>query len=492
MRKKNTLLRLFSILLAAALALVFPACADQPDARQAVKDAFAALQAEAAADPVRVAEVTPVRTKIDIGYYDEDDGPVYLDVCVMKYGSHQMKYTMDIIGNPDADGTYPLYIALHGGGGAPEESNNEQWLQMTDYYKGAVSNGIYVACRGIEDVWNTHFVDDSYPLYDRLIENMILLKHADPNRVYLLGFSAGGDGVFAVAPRMADRFAAVNMSSGHPNGVSLLNAANLPFEIQVGIRDYYSEDAMRSIRAAEFEKTLTDYSLQYGCSYPHRVLVHVPAGHNYLDSEDGAQTVVKDPAEFARRAAEENWLDKFLSVLARIDGSDDVSILSYTSGDPELDEAMSALVTETLGLEVTPSVNTNAVAYVSSFTRNPVPEKLVWDLSTRAPARQYTGFYWLRADYSVNRGILTASFDKASNTVSVTISEDVNGDFDILLNPLLVDFSRLLTVQTPKGEWTFTPEADPALIRQSLEASGDPNLAYAALVRVGADGTPRP
>lgn len=34
MRKKNTFLRLFSILLAAALALVFPACADQPDARR--------------------------------------------------------------------------------------------------------------------------------------------------------------------------------------------------------------------------------------------------------------------------------------------------------------------------------------------------------------------------------------------------------------------------------------------------------------------------
>ena len=91
----------------------------------------------------------------------------------------------------------------------------------------------------------------------------------------------------------------------------------------------------------------------------------------------------------------------------------------------------------------------------------------------------------------MNRGILTASFDKVSNTVSVTVSEDVNGDFDILLNPLLVDFSRPLTVQTPKGEWTFTPEADPALIRQSLEASGDPNLAYAALIRVCADGIPR-
>ncbi len=43
----------------------------------------------------------------------------------------------------------------------------------------------------------------SYPLYERLIEAMIVLYNADPDRVYLLGFSAGGDGVYQVAPRLA-------------------------------------------------------------------------------------------------------------------------------------------------------------------------------------------------------------------------------------------------------------------------------------------------
>ena len=60
---------------------------------------------------------------------------------------------------------------------------------------------------GISDTWDLHFQEDSYPLYDRLIQNMIYTCNADPNRVYLLGFSAGGDGVYQILPRMADRFA---------------------------------------------------------------------------------------------------------------------------------------------------------------------------------------------------------------------------------------------------------------------------------------------
>ena len=33
-------------------------------------------------------------------------------------------------------------------------------------------------------------------MYDRLIENMIAFYEADPNRVYITGYSAGADGVY--------------------------------------------------------------------------------------------------------------------------------------------------------------------------------------------------------------------------------------------------------------------------------------------------------
>lgn len=147
-----------------------------------------------------------------------------------------------------------------------------------------------------------------YPLYDRLIEAMIVNYGADPDRVFLLGFSAGGDGVYQIAPRLADRFAAVNMSSGHPNGVSLLNLANCPICLQAGIRDWYDEDVKRSVRAAEFEKTLSEYRNQYGFGYEHRVCIHVPNGHNFSDNADDECTVLKDPALFAERAGEEELM----------------------------------------------------------------------------------------------------------------------------------------------------------------------------------------
>jgi hypothetical protein len=49
-----------------------------------------------------------------------------------------------------------------------------------------------------------------------------------------MGYSAGGDGVFQLAPRMADRFAAAAMMAGHPNEAQPLGLRNLPFTIHVG------------------------------------------------------------------------------------------------------------------------------------------------------------------------------------------------------------------------------------------------------------------
>jgi len=53
-----------------------------------------------------------------------------------------------------------------------------------------------------------------------------------------MGRSAGGDGVYQLAPRMADRFAAAAMSAGHPNEASPLGLRNLPFTIHMGELDH--------------------------------------------------------------------------------------------------------------------------------------------------------------------------------------------------------------------------------------------------------------
>lgn len=413
------------------------------------------------------------------------------DFGILTHNGKTMRFFMDIIGEPDENGRYPLYMTLHGGGGAPTEANNDQWLEMFYYYRGSVKNGIYIACRGITDTWDLHFQEDSYPLYDRLIETMTVLYNADPDRVYLLGFSAGGDGVYQIAPRLADRFAAVNMSSGHPNSVSLLNLANCPICLQAGVRDYYSESAMRSVRAAEFEETLSGYRELYGFGYEHSVFIHVPAGHNYIDYEDCTATVLKDPAAFAARAKEDDMPGILLNVLENCGLERDISWLSYYIADDNdaFDKGIAEAVTNTLGLE-TVEVNSNAVMYVSQFVRNPAPEKLVWDLSTRAQARESSSFYWLEAEPSVNRGTITAEFDTASNTITVEPDEEVNGDFAILFHPALVDVSRPVTIKTKDYSVTVRVNPSEEMLKASMLEKGDPKLAWIGKIMYSAIASP--
>ena len=86
----------------------------------------------------------------------------------MEFGDVTMKYGMQIKGDPDENG-YPLYIALHGGGGSDTpDLNDSQWMQMATYYGKNVKQGIYINPRGVRDTWDTHANPESFPLYDRL------------------------------------------------------------------------------------------------------------------------------------------------------------------------------------------------------------------------------------------------------------------------------------------------------------------------------------
>ncbi len=423
-----------------------------PDAAPRTLEETLAMAAEAAAafpaDPALreelASEITVHREVFPTISYPTEER----EFCILTHGGASMRFFMQIAGEPDANGRYPLYITLHGGGSGSAEINNDQWIAMSEQYRDVVENGIYIACRGITDTWDLHFQEESYPLYDRLIEAMIVLYNADPNRVYLMGFSAGGDGVFQVAPRLADRFAAANMSSGHPDGASLLNLADCPICLQVGVRDWYSVSAMRSVRTAEYEAVLSDYRKKFGFGYEHRVCIHVPDGHSITDWEDCASVILKDPARFAELAASEDVLGLFLDGMESCGLGRDVTMLSYESTlqNEAFDNAIAKAVTETLGLE-TETYNTNAVRWVSRYTRDPAPARLVWDLSTRAKAREKNSFYWLEADPSVDRGIIIASFDRQTNTITVE-ADGVNGDFAILFHPALADCSRPVIIRT--------------------------------------------
>jgi hypothetical protein len=132
-------------------------------------------------------------------------------------------------------GGHSLFISMHGGGGAPSRVNDGQWTNQIRLAKGyAPTEGIYVAPRGPTDSWNLWHEAHVDVLFARLIEDFVALEGVNPNRVYLMGYSAGGDGVYQLAPRMADWWAAAAMSAGHPNETQPFGLRNVPFALQVG------------------------------------------------------------------------------------------------------------------------------------------------------------------------------------------------------------------------------------------------------------------
>ena len=156
------------------------------------------------------------------------------DAKVLTHGTLQMKVDWKTFGTAPADGR-ALYISLHGGGGAPAATNNQQWVNQMRLYQP--TEGIYLCPRGITDTWDLHFRPESDGFYEDVIRMAVVFLDVNPDKVYLMGYSAGGDGVWRIAPRMADHWAAASMMAGHPGDVRLESLRNLPFMIWCGAED---------------------------------------------------------------------------------------------------------------------------------------------------------------------------------------------------------------------------------------------------------------
>ena len=364
----------------------------------------------------------------------------------VSYNGKTMLYAYTRVGEKPVGG-YPLYIALHGGGGSPTRVNDSQWEHMKVYYRDSVTSGIYLAPRGMTDTWNLHHVRESYACYDRIIENMIIFENVNPNRVYLLGYSAGGDAAYSVPARAADRWAAAAMSAGHPNGVRPDNYASLAFLIQLGARDAAYK---RNQVAAEYHVKLEALRATHPEHYTHATYIHAGRGHGFMDhAPNGApQTVFSDPAA---------WL------VNRANAS-------------------------------TTNVNANAIHWLDNHTRNPTPKKVIWDCGTVAdrsgnlePGFWPTGeksklHYWLGLDrydkdVPLDAERIVAEFDKPSNTITVL---EVGNFVRFYLNPQMLDLTKEVTVLVEGHTLTATPHLNLRTLIQTLLDRGDPNYVFPA------------
>ena len=197
-------------------------------------------------------------------------------------------------GPKSKDGTRPLWISMHGGGGAPAKVNDQQWDNQKRLYQP--SEGVYVAPRAPSNEWNLWHQAPVDRLFERLIEDLVICERVDPDRVYLMGYSAGGDGVYQLAPRMADRFAAASMMAGHPNDARPEGLRNLPFAIHVGGDDGAFD---RNKVAAQWGGMLDALAQADPGAYVHQVEVHAGKGH-WMDREDAS--AVPWMAKYTRNA----------------------------------------------------------------------------------------------------------------------------------------------------------------------------------------------
>ena len=189
-----------------------------------------------------------------------------------------LRFYDKVYGKADAGG-YCLFVCLHGGGQGSPQMNDDQWKNIIPFENGGFKQGtIAVATRGITNTWNLHFVGESYPAITRLVENYIIFNNVDPNRVYLMGFSAGGDGTYALSERIPYLFAACSPQAGHPNGVSTINLCNLPTYLAAGEKD---TSFKRNEICVDYYKKILEQNGKYCGKYIAKVEVVAGSGHSF-------------------------------------------------------------------------------------------------------------------------------------------------------------------------------------------------------------------
>jgi poly(3-hydroxybutyrate) depolymerase len=317
-----------------------------------------------------------------------------------------LRYYMAKRGSMPATG-WSLFISMHGGGNAPAATNDSQWENQVSLVEGYdPKDAIWVAPRAPIDDWNMFFIQEIDALIERLITDLIVFEDVDPNKVYLNGYSAGGDGVYQLGPRMGERWAGCGMSAGHPNASTPFSLRNVPFAIHVGGNDTSYD---RNKKAEEWGKWL-----------------------EMLATEDGAGGYV---SQWQVHAGKPHWMD--------------------------MEDAVS-------------------IPFLQSHTRNPVPEKVVWE------QHEYprSTFYWLAADeaYRAKGMLLRAQYDTTG--VHISDAKDVKR-VTIRLNDDMLDLDAPIRVDF-KGQM-LTEAAAPrtiATLDHCIRERGDPGLVFSAELTV--------
>jgi predicted peptidase len=321
---------------------------------------------------------------------------------VLKEDKLEMPFEFKTFGEKPKGGR-SLWISMHGGGKAAKQVNDSQWRNQITLYK--LDEGIYLAPRAPTNTWNLWHEGHIDRLFARLIEDLIVLEEVNPDRVYLMGYSAGGDGVYQLAPRMADTWAGAAMMAGHPNGVSLLSLRNVPFALQVGGKDAaYNRNKV----GREYGELLGKLQKDDPKGYPHFVKIHEDKPH-WMGLEDKA-----------------------------------------------------------------------ALPWMAKFTRNPIPERIVWKQTGTLHERSY----WLAVPQGDPKADALVIAERDGQTIEIKTTEKVK-KLLIRLDDRMADLDQAVVVKHAGKElYRGAVSRTIGAIVRTLSGRGDPSLVFDAEVAV--------
>ena len=284
---------------------------------------------------------------------------------VIEMNQKQLEYngkvaTFDFIirGNYQEPG-FPLYIILHNGGINQSAFNNGEYLKAKFRYLSSVKNGVIVGVRGVNDLSNMHYTNESIILLDRIIKNFIAFHQVNPNKVYLIGIGMGGDAVYQIVNLLPSKFAAAVVVSGHSYKKNLKNVINVPILIQVGEKDFLYDRNKDAVFTYKRIKDFSDNFNQRMISLNEKkeiqenfvannseikedernveCYIHIGKGNNLIDYDKGFReiSIIENPI---------NWLTQ-------------------------------------MGNNSTIEQNVNSISFLNKHIRNPFPKNLFWDLS---------------------------------------------------------------------------------------------------------------
>ena len=305
----------------------------------------------------------------------------------------EMKFALKYFGAKPKTG-WSLYFSLHGGGSVADSVNESQWNRHKTLYP--LKEGILLVPRSPTNTWDMWHQDHIDIFFNRLIQNMIIFHDVDPNRVYLMGYSAGGDGVYQVAPRMADRFAAAAMMAGHPNETSPVGLRNIGFTIHMGENDSAYNRNKVAVEWKSQLQTLRENDLN---GYSHSVRIHEGKGH---------------------------WMG---------------------------------------------GLDSSAISWISGFTRDPFPKKVVWKQDDVTHNR----YYWLKVNNPLKNSLIIAKI----NNQTINIEKTTVSDIIIRLNDYLIDMDKKVIVKY-LGDEVFNGivSRNNKVISKSIKEYGDPESVY--------------